>query len=45
MHFENALYKVLHERSNIAASFTEHLKVQEKMTFTHALFVNSSKSK
>ena len=34
-----------HQRSNISASFTEHLKVQEKMTFIHALWVNTNKSK
>ena len=34
-----------HQRSNISASFTEHLKVQEKITFIHALWVNTNKSK
>ena len=29
IHFENAIYRVLHERSNITASLAEHLKVRE----------------
>ena len=36
---------MLNERSNITASFTEPLIFQEKVTFPHALWVNSSKSK
>ena len=28
LHFETALYRVLHERSNHTASFTENLKLQ-----------------
>ena len=31
LHFETAIYRVLHERSNHTASFTEHLKLQEKV--------------
>ena len=45
MHFENVIYSVLRERSNITASFAKHLKFQEKMTSTHSLWVNSGKSK
>ena len=39
------MYRALHERSNVNVSITEHLKFQEKVTFTHALWVNSCKSK
>ena len=45
IHFDNAIYRVLHKLSNITASNAEHLKFQEKVTFTHALWVNSRKSK
>ena len=45
IHFENAVYMVLHERSNNTASFVERLKFREKVTFTHALWFNSGKSK
>ena len=38
-------YSVLHERSNKTGSFAEHLKLQEKMTFRHILWVKSEKSK
>ena len=38
IHFENAIYKVLHLRSSITAPFAEHLKFQEKMTYTHLLW-------
>ena len=43
--FENAMCRVLHEKSNISASFEEHLKFQEKLIFTYALWVNCGKSK
>ena len=33
-YIKNVIYRVLHERSNITAPFAEHLKFQEKMTFT-----------
>ena len=33
IHFEIAIYRVLHDRSNITALFAEHLKFPEKMTF------------
>ena len=36
---------MLHERSNKTASFGEHLKFQEYMTFIHTPWVNSGKSK
>ena len=42
------LYKVLHERSNITASFTSfknRLKFQENITSAHAVWVSSGKSK
>ena len=45
MHFEKAMYRVLHERSNITASFAKRLEFQEKLTFTHAFWINSAKSK
>ena len=45
MHFEIVSYRVLHERTNIAASFAEHLTFQEKLTFTHALWIGCSKLK
>ena len=45
IHFENAIYRVLYERSNITTSFAEHLKFQEKLTFTYELCVNSGKLK
>ena len=35
---------MLHERSNITASFAEHLEVQENLTLTHALWINNDKS-
>ena len=44
-HFENVLYRVLHERSNIPASFLEPLQTQEKLNFTYSLSVNSGKLK
>ena len=34
---------VLYERSNITISFAEHFKLQEKMTPTNSLWVNSDK--
>ena len=33
-------HRVLHEQSNITASFSEHLKFQEKLNFTGALWIN-----
>ena len=45
IHFNNAIYIVLHERCNITAFFEEHLKFQEKLTFTNALWINSCKPK
>ena len=44
-HFEKGIYRVLHERSNITASFAQDLKFKKKKTFTYALWVNSDKSK
>ena len=32
-----SLYRVLHERSNNTAYFTEHFKFQEKLTFADVL--------
>ena len=43
LYFETAIYRVLHERRNHTASFTEHLKLQEKLTLADALWMNSSK--
>ena len=45
LHFENAIYSVVHERSNITASFAERLEVQENLTFKHTLWINTGKSK
>ena len=36
---------VLHKRSNIIAFVAEHLKFQEKLSFTHVLLANSAKLK
>ena len=43
LYFETAIYRVLHERRNHTASFTERLKLQEKLTLADALWMNSSK--
>ena len=45
MYFEKTICRVLHERSNITSSFAERLEFQEKLTFTHAFWINSAKSK
>ena len=46
MHFEKAIiYRVLHERSNITASFTERLEFQENLAFTDVFWINSGISK
>lgn len=44
MRFENARYKMPYERSNIIASFAEHVKFPENMTFISTPSVNSGKS-
>ena len=44
-HFENVIYRVLRERSNMTVSFAKHLKFQEKMTSTDSRWVNCDKSK
>ena len=31
IHFPNAIYRVLHEGTNITVSFAEHLKLQGKL--------------
>ena len=38
---ENAIYRMLHERRNITASFGEQLKFQEKMTFPEVFWLNT----
>ena len=43
LYIGNAIYRVLYERNT--ASFAELLKFQEKVTFTHTLWVNSGKLK
>ena len=43
IHFENVIYRVVHERSNITAPFVVHLKFKKKKTFTDLLWVNSNK--
>ena len=45
IHFEVAICRVLHERCNNTDPFLEHLKFQERVTFTHAILVNSVKLK
>ena len=45
LHFETALYRVLHERSIHTVSFTENLKLQEKLTLADALWMNCNKLK
>ena len=45
LHFETALYRVLHERSIHTTSFTENLKLQEKLTLADALWMNCNKLK
>ena len=45
IHFGRAIYKMLHERINITASFVEHLEVHENLTLTYALWINNDKSK
>ena len=45
LHFETAIYRVLHERSIDTASFTENLKLQEKLTLADALWMNCNKWK
>ena len=44
LHFETAIYRVLLERSNHTASFTEKVKLQENLTLADALWMNCSKS-
>ena len=34
IHFENAMHRVLHERTNITAPFAEHLEFLEKKTYS-----------
>ena len=43
LHFETAIYRVIHERSIHTASFTENLTLQEKLTLADALCMNCSK--
>ena len=45
LHFENAIYSVLHEESDNTASSAKHLKFQEKLTFADVLWINSSQLK
>ena len=45
IHFENLIYRMLHKRSKITTPFSEHLKFQEKITFTHSLWVKRGKTK
>ena len=45
IHFENAIHRVLHERSNITAPFTERLEFPEKKTFTHSLWFKRVETK
>ena len=45
LHFENTTYRVLHERNNSTASFTEHIKFQEKVTLADAFWICCSQFK
>ena len=45
IHFENAISKALHERSNITALFAEHLEFAEKNAFAHSLWLKRVKTK
>ena len=45
LHFENAIYMLFLERSNIIASFVEFPKFPEKMSFTPAIWVRSDEVK
>ena len=38
IHFPNAIYRVLHEGTNITVSFAEHLKLQGKLWLLHMHF-------
>ena len=44
MHFENAKYRVFHQRVNITAPFPEHLNFQEKLNSTHSHMLKSGKT-
>ena len=43
MHFGNAMYRVLNEKSIITASIAEQLKDQGNTTFANALWVGNDK--
>ena len=45
IHFEKAIHRVLHERSNITALFAEYLEFPEQKTFTHSLWFKRVKTK
>ena len=45
MQFGNAIYRGVHEKSNITASFMEHQQFRVQMTFKLKIWVNSDKSK
>ena len=45
IHFKNAAYRVLQERSNNTVSFPDHLKFEEMLLFADALWINCSKLK
>ena len=45
IHFENAIHRVLHERSNITAPFAERLEFPERKTFTQSLWFKRVKTK
>ena len=43
--FWNGIWRVLHERGKITASFGGHLEVQGNLTFTHANWINANQNK
>ena len=45
LHFENVIYRLLHERSNITISFVELVKFQQELNFTYASMGNTGKLK
>ena len=45
LHFENVIYRVLHERSNITAFLSEPVKFQQELNFTYAPSGNTGKLK
>ena len=45
MHFGSAIYRLLCEQYNAAASLKEYRQISRENEFAHAFWVNSGKSK